>query len=115
MTAASNSMRHREQPVTKRVTRYLVMAPTDLSTPTHPMGVWKVPGASDEQYHGGYVVVHVPFVLKRVLFRACLSLKTTLKMCFSLQSHALGRQVYIRRVDPRTQVLCSVRVYVVAT
>ena len=34
-----DSMRHREQPVTKRVTRYLVMAPTDLSTPTHPMGV----------------------------------------------------------------------------
>ena len=108
-------MRHREQPVTNRVTRYSVMAPTDLSTPTHPMGVWKVPGASDEQYHGCYVAVHVSFVLKRVLFRACLSLKTTLNICFSVQRPTLGRKVYIRRVDPRTRMLCSVRVYVVAT
>jgi hypothetical protein len=44
-----------------RVTRYFAVAPTYLSTPTHPMGVWDVPLASDEQYHGCYVTVHVSF------------------------------------------------------
>ena len=42
-----------------RVKRYFAVAPTYLSTPTQPMGVWDVPIASDEQYHGCYVTVHV--------------------------------------------------------
>ena len=36
-------------------------------------------------------------------------------MLLFAKPRVIGRQVYIRRVDPRTQVLCSVRVYVVAT
>ena len=34
-----------------RVTRYFAIAPTYISAPTHPMGVWDAPIASDEQYH----------------------------------------------------------------
>ena len=34
-------------------------------------------------------------------------------MCCSLQCTELGRLVYIRRIGPCTQMLCSVRVYVV--